>query len=60
MVGMVWALLPYSIYWSVVWVWETSLSAFLLSLLFLLTLEMEDDDRLCHGSAMACCGALSG
>ena len=44
--GWIWALLPYSIYWSVAWVWETSLSAFLLSLLFLLTLEMEDDARL--------------
>ncbi len=39
-------LLPYAIYWSVYWVWETSLSAFLLSLLFMLTLEMEDDNRL--------------
>ena len=44
--GWIWALLPYSIYWSVTWIWETSLSAFLLSLLFMLTLEMEDDDRL--------------
>ena len=44
--GWVWALLPYAIYWSVDWIWETSLSAFLLSLLFMLTLEMEDDDRL--------------
>jgi 4-amino-4-deoxy-L-arabinose transferase-like glycosyltransferase len=44
--GWIWALLPYSIYWSVYWVWETSLSAFLLSLLFMLTLEMEDDNRL--------------
>ena len=44
--GWVWALLPYAIYWSVAWIWETSLSAFLLSLLFMLTLEMEDDDRL--------------
>ena len=43
--GWVWALLPYIIYWSVRWVWETSLSAFLLSLLFMLTLEMEGDDR---------------
>ncbi len=43
--GWVWALLPYSIYWAVTWIWETSLSAFLLSVLFLLTLEMEDDDR---------------
>ena len=44
--GWVWALLPYAIYWSVAWIWETSLSAFLLSLLLMLTLEMEDDDRL--------------
>ena len=39
-------MLPYAIYWSVSWVWETTLSAFLLSLLFVLTLEMEGDDRL--------------
>jgi 4-amino-4-deoxy-L-arabinose transferase-like glycosyltransferase len=44
--GWIWALLPVSIYFSVVWIWETSLSAFLLSLLFMLTLEMQDDDRL--------------
>ena len=44
--GWIWALLPYAIYWSVYWVWETSLSAFLLSLLFMRTLEMEDDNRL--------------
>jgi LPXTG-motif cell wall-anchored protein len=44
--GWVWVLLPYSIYWSVHWIWETSLSAFLLSLLFMLTLEMEGDSRL--------------
>jgi hypothetical protein len=43
--GWVWALSPYTIYW-VSWIWETSLSAFLLSLLFMLTLEMEDDDHL--------------
>ena len=44
--GWVWALLPYIIYWSVRWVWETSLTAFLLALLFMLTLDMEGDDRL--------------
>lgn len=44
--GWIWALLPSSIFFSVIWIWETSLSAFLLSLLFLLTLEMQDDDRL--------------
>src|SRR5271165_5532380 len=43
--GWVWALLPYTVFWSVKWIWETSLSAFLLSLLFMLTLEMEGDGR---------------
>ncbi len=41
--GWVWALLPYAIYFSAFWAWETSLTAFLLSLLFMLTLEMEGD-----------------
>lgn len=44
--GWAWAFLPYAIYYSVDWIWETTLSAFLLSLLFMLTLEMEGDDHL--------------
>lgn len=44
--GWAWAVWPYAIYYSIGWIWETSLSAFLLSLLFLRTLEMEDDARL--------------
>jgi 4-amino-4-deoxy-L-arabinose transferase-like glycosyltransferase len=40
--GWTWALLPYVTYWSVHWVWETSLSALLLAIIFLLALEMED------------------
>ena len=44
--GWVWALYPDTIFWSVKWIWETSLSAFLLSLLFMLTVEMEGDERL--------------
>ena len=43
--GWVWALYPDTIFWSVRWIWETSLSAFLLSLLFMLTVEMEGDER---------------
>jgi len=43
--GWVWALYPDTIFWSVKYVWETSLSAFLLSLLFMLTLEMAGDER---------------
>ena len=44
--GWAWAFLPYSIYFSAYWIWGTCLSAFLLSLLFMLTLEMEGDDSL--------------
>jgi GT2 family glycosyltransferase/4-amino-4-deoxy-L-arabinose transferase-like glycosyltransferase len=43
--GWIWALYPDTIFWAVRWIWETSLSAFLLSLLFMLTVEMEGDDR---------------
>ena len=44
--GWIWACLPSSIYFSVFWIWETTLSAFLLSALLLLTLHMEGSDRL--------------
>jgi 4-amino-4-deoxy-L-arabinose transferase-like glycosyltransferase len=38
-----WAVFPYAIYWPVRVVWETSLSAFLLSLVLLLTLRMQHE-----------------
>jgi len=41
-----WAVLPYSMYWAIRWVWETSLSAFLLSAVFLLTLRLKNSDGL--------------
>src|ERR1035437_6924707 len=44
--GWIWALLPYSIFWSVREIWETSVSTFLLSLLFMMTVGMEGDERL--------------
>src|SRR5258708_13658612 len=37
-----WALLPYVMYWCTRWVWETSLSALLLPLIFCLTLTMDE------------------
>ncbi|HJT70055.1 MAG TPA: glycosyltransferase family 39 protein [Terriglobales bacterium] len=37
-----WALLPTVMYWGARWVWETSLAALLLSLIFWLALEMEE------------------
>jgi 4-amino-4-deoxy-L-arabinose transferase-like glycosyltransferase len=43
--GWIWAFLPSSLYFSLYWIWETTLSAFLLSLAVLLTLRMESDAR---------------
>ena len=41
-----WALLPYTMFWATKVVWETSLSALLVAGIFLLALEMEDNDGL--------------
>src|SRR6202050_5111388 len=41
-----WALLPYAMTWCTRWVWETSLSALLLAVIFWLALTMEDRDGL--------------
>ena len=37
-----WAVMPPVMYWCTRWVWETSLAALLLALLFWLTLDLED------------------
>jgi len=37
-----WGLLPTVMYWSARWVWETSLAALLLALIFWLTLQLEE------------------
>src|SRR5947207_4814519 len=39
-----WALLPTVMYWSTRWVWETSLAALLLALIFWLALKLEEFD----------------
>jgi 4-amino-4-deoxy-L-arabinose transferase-like glycosyltransferase len=53
-----WAVLPYAIYWPTHHVWETSLSAFLLSAVFWLTLKLEDDltmrSWLAYGAVWGC------
>lgn len=41
-----WALLPNVMFWCTRWVWETSLSALLLTILFWLALTLEDRDGL--------------
>jgi 4-amino-4-deoxy-L-arabinose transferase-like glycosyltransferase len=37
-----WALFPYVWYWSIHWVWDTTISPFLLALIFLVALRLED------------------
>ncbi len=53
----IWALFPYAIYWPVRVVWETSLSALLLSAILLQTLRLCETPRLRLG---ACLGLLWG
>jgi len=38
----IWALLPYAMYWSIHWVWDTTFTPLLLSLIFLVSLELEE------------------
>ncbi|HYH00469.1 MAG TPA: glycosyltransferase [Terriglobales bacterium] len=44
--GWTWTLFPYCMYWAIKWIWETSLSAFLLAVVVWLTLKLEEDARL--------------
>lgn len=37
-----WTLLPYTMYWAVRWVWETSMSTFMLAMLLWLTIEVAE------------------
>jgi 4-amino-4-deoxy-L-arabinose transferase-like glycosyltransferase len=52
-----WALLPYVMYWCTRWVWETSLSALLVAVIFWLALTMENRDGL---KPWLCFGVLWG
>ncbi|HLK33216.1 MAG TPA: glycosyltransferase family 39 protein, partial [Terriglobales bacterium] len=40
--GWMWAVLPFTMYWSTKWVWETSFSALLLALIFLVALMLQE------------------
>ena len=55
--GWAWAFFPYAIYFPVERIWETWLATLLLSLLFLFTLHLDDEDRF---SRWAGFGALWG
>ena len=38
----IWALLPYEMYWSIHWLWDTTLGPFLLALIFVVSLKLQD------------------
>jgi len=38
----IWALLPYAMYWSIHWVWDTTFTPLLVSLIFVVSLELEE------------------
>jgi hypothetical protein len=44
----VWVVLPTPVFYSTVWVWDTSLAGLWLAILFLETLRVRDSDRLGH------------
>jgi 4-amino-4-deoxy-L-arabinose transferase-like glycosyltransferase len=52
-----WVFFPYAIYFPVIRIWETWLATLLLSLIFLITLKLDDADRI---SAWVGAGALWG
>lgn len=43
--GWTWTLFPYAMYWAVKWIWETSLAAFLLAVLLLMTWRLAEAKR---------------
>ncbi|MFI5103661.1 MAG: ArnT family glycosyltransferase [Terriglobales bacterium] len=55
-----WALLPYAMNWAVRWVWETSLTAFLLTTAFWLALEIGDAQEPRRKRLWLCFGLLWG
>jgi 4-amino-4-deoxy-L-arabinose transferase-like glycosyltransferase len=39
----IWALLPYEMYWSIHWIWDTTFSPLLLACVFLLALKLQEE-----------------
>src|SRR6202167_5492284 len=57
--GWAWAFCPYGIYFPVERIWETWLATLLLCLLFLITLNLDDENRFLKSVAFALLWALS-
>ena len=46
--GGLWVIFPYSVYWTIVRIWDTWITTLLLSILFLLALKLADSDGIAH------------
>jgi 4-amino-4-deoxy-L-arabinose transferase-like glycosyltransferase len=46
--GCFWVIFPYSVYWTIMRIWDTWISTLLLSILFLLALKLAESDRIAH------------
>ncbi|MGH9565500.1 MAG: glycosyltransferase family 39 protein, partial [Candidatus Angelobacter sp.] len=55
-----WALFPYTAYWAIRWVWDTSLSALVFTLLFMMTLILAESESLSEWLLYGVLWALAG
>lgn len=55
-----WALFPYTAYWGIRWVWDTSLSALLFTLVFMLTLLLAESGTLARWLLYGALWAVAG
>jgi hypothetical protein len=54
-----WAVLPFTMYWSTKWVWETSLSALLLAVIFLCALKLQETEGVWLWTALGALWAIA-
>jgi hypothetical protein len=58
--GWAWAFFPYAIFFSADFIWATTLSTLLVSLIFLLALHLERSSSVWHWASFGALGALGG
>ena len=46
--GWLWVIFPYSVYWTIMRIWDTWVTTLLIGILFLLTLKLADSDAISH------------
>ena len=58
--GMLWVVFPYSVYWTTVRIWDTWLSSLLLSILFLLALQLAESDAVAQWAGFGVLWGITG